>query len=732
MAKRQSRSLQFCVQWLENLARPSGVVLLALALLADFHAVWGEESSAIQGGSVTGDINADGSVNAEDVTLALWAVAGMITLTPAQSGPADVDGNHTIDIADATWIRQKAAGVVVSPPSPTDTLPGGLEVSMWGPRQLSLHNPANSGRSVSVLGLELHTPAGGLSASGSSQFPGALSAIGTSGLALAGTGGTTVNPGDFLYLGAVLQDVPLSGATFVYQDAARQKWWGRILVPYSITASAGAGGSIAPSGNFITALGDSQTFTANPFQNNQVNTWWLDGSVVQTGGLSYTLANIQANHTVMVTFAACSYGISPSTANHGAGAESGSFDVTAAVGCTWSATPSSGWIHTGSSGNGSGLVSYTVDPNPLTSPRGGSISVQGQLFQITQTGQGCSYGISGGGANHGAGAESGSFDITAGVGCTWSATPGFPWIHTSSSSSGNGRVTYTVDSNASSSARAGSISVQGLVFSITQAGQPCSYAINPVTVNHGPSIDSGSFGVSAPYGCQWTASATSEWIHTSSTGNGDGAVAYLVDANSSTEVRVGTVTVQGQPFTIVQAGLTSGISTIPDQQLDVSTSSAPIPFKLTGPATSTPALAITGHSSNPELIAETNIWFGGTGSDRYLLLIPTENRSGTTRITISLPDPAGGILATSFLTTVGQPDTEIQFDLTTARVYSDGRFECQLSAPAGRNVVVQYSTEFIFWVDLCVLPNPTGTVTVTDTPSSASGLRQRFYRAKWR
>lgn len=73
-------------------------------------------------------------------------------------------------------------------------------------------------------------------------------------------------------------------------------------ITYTITASAGSGGSISPSGSITKNAGDSQTFTANPEANYVVNQWLVDGAVVQTGGSSHTLSNIQGNRSLQVTF----------------------------------------------------------------------------------------------------------------------------------------------------------------------------------------------------------------------------------------------------------------------------------------------------------------------------------------------------------------------------------------------------------------------------------------------
>jgi len=72
--------------------------------------------------------------------------------------------------------------------------------------------------------------------------------------------------------------------------------------PYTISAAAGENGSINPSGQMMRDFGQSQQFTALPNNGYTVQKWYLDGNKVQTGSGSYTLANIQADHTIYVTF----------------------------------------------------------------------------------------------------------------------------------------------------------------------------------------------------------------------------------------------------------------------------------------------------------------------------------------------------------------------------------------------------------------------------------------------
>ena len=71
---------------------------------------------------------------------------------------------------------------------------------------------------------------------------------------------------------------------------------------YSITTIAGAHGSLSPSGLIVLNPGASQAFSATLASTYVVDVWRLDGNAVQTGGPTFFLPNIQADHTVSVSF----------------------------------------------------------------------------------------------------------------------------------------------------------------------------------------------------------------------------------------------------------------------------------------------------------------------------------------------------------------------------------------------------------------------------------------------
>jgi YVTN family beta-propeller protein len=70
---------------------------------------------------------------------------------------------------------------------------------------------------------------------------------------------------------------------------------------YTITASAGLGGSISPSGAVIAYYGDNATFTFTPNTGCTVASVTVDGTPV-TVASSYTFYAVAGNHTVSVTF----------------------------------------------------------------------------------------------------------------------------------------------------------------------------------------------------------------------------------------------------------------------------------------------------------------------------------------------------------------------------------------------------------------------------------------------
>lgn len=167
---------------------------------------------------------------------------------------------------------------------------------------------------------------------------------------------------------------------------------------------------------------------------------------------------------------------------------------------------------------------------------------------------GCTYSINPSSTTAGSSGGASSFTVTAGSGCSWTATTSSAWISITggSSGTGNGTVSFTVQSNIGA-ARTGTITAAGQTFTVNQNAGTCSYSLGSSSASYSSSGGTGSIAVTAGSGCGWTASTLSSWISitSGSSGSGSGTVSYSVAANSGA-ARSGTITIGGQGFSVSQ------------------------------------------------------------------------------------------------------------------------------------------------------------------------------------
>ncbi|MDP2884490.1 MAG: T9SS type A sorting domain-containing protein [Ignavibacteria bacterium] len=113
---------------------------------------------------------------------------------------------------------------------------------------------------------------------------------------------------------------------------------------YSLTASAGSGGTITTTGFQTVRSGGDQTFTMIPNLGYHVDIVLVDEASVAAGP-TYTFFNVTAPHTISVSFApdaASSYAITASASSGGAIAPTGSVAVNTGQNQTFSITPDAG------------------------------------------------------------------------------------------------------------------------------------------------------------------------------------------------------------------------------------------------------------------------------------------------------------------------------------------------------------------------------------------------------
>ena len=384
--------------------------------------------------------------------------------------------------------------------------------------------------------------------------------------------------------------------------------------------------------------------------------------------------------------------------------------------------------------------------------------------------QGCTYVVSPVSRSHGSGADSGTFSITAGTGCAWTATPNAAWITINSggSGSGNGTVNYSVSAN-TGSARTGTINVQGTAFTVSQTGVVAGDRIYGVDVS---SIGQGTITPS-----QWTQVKTSgksfAWIRASK-GNADSdgncrfldpkfysnignakaagliAGAYHVGnviQHSAVEEAAFFVSVAGdyikpghlRPVLDLEshscgdpASLgASALSTWVDQwatEVQRLTGVSPIIYcnqvflvNLQSSLGQKYDLWVAKFTENPESAVAVAPWsdwtafqYSQTGSVGGISPIDLNVFRGTlqefqTRLVIPMPQITG----------VGGGGIQPP---------SNGQFQFEVSAPSQQQVILQASDDLATWTDVGAVIIVNGKATFTD--SDANAHPKRFYRPK--
>ena len=277
----------------------------------------------------------------------------------------------------------------------------------------------------------------------------------------------------------------------------------------------------------------------------------------------------QISRTFTVGSTPASLTINPSSTNVSSSAASGrSIGVTANV--SWTAVTNASWLAVtgGSSGTSNGTLTFSVATNAGTTARTGGVVVAGggitRTCTVVQAGAAAALVINPSSTNVSSSAASGlSIGVTANV--AWTTVTNASWLAVTGGSPGtsNGTVTFSVATNAGTTARTGGVVVAGSGISrtctVVQAGAAASLAINPASTNVSSSAASGrSIGVTA--NVSWTAVTNASWLAVTagSSGVSNGTVTFSVATNAGTTARTGGVIVAGggisRTCTVVQAG----------------------------------------------------------------------------------------------------------------------------------------------------------------------------------
>lgn len=114
---------------------------------------------------------------------------------------------------------------------------------------------------------------------------------------------------------------------------------------YSVTPISRSNGSISPNNTLSVLCGQDILFNAIPESGYEVDTWYKNGSPVQSGELTYTLTNVQDDYSIFVTFKpTISITIRSEAGLHGSINPSGTIAVEQGGNNTYYANPDSGYL----------------------------------------------------------------------------------------------------------------------------------------------------------------------------------------------------------------------------------------------------------------------------------------------------------------------------------------------------------------------------------------------------
>jgi Matrixin/Viral BACON domain/Putative binding domain, N-terminal len=230
----------------------------------------------------------------------------------------------------------------------------------------------------------------------------------------------------------------------------------------------------------------------------------------------------------------CSYGISPTSVGSVAAAgSSGNVSVFTPAGCGWTAAVNGGStflsITFGSSGSGGGTVGYSVAANDTTSARSGTMTIAGQTFTVSQLAATCAYTLSASSAASASAGGTGTVTVTTNIStCPWTAASNdsFLGVTSGASGTGSGTVGYSVSANPGVAFRAGTLTIAGQTFTVTESGSGPTMALDKASLYYGAVMSGASFSSqtlsqtvrltqSGAGTVSWTATPTVPWLSVS-------------------------------------------------------------------------------------------------------------------------------------------------------------------------------------------------------------------------
>jgi hypothetical protein len=342
----------------------------------------------------------------------------------------------------------------------------------------------------------------------------------------------------------------------------------------------------------------------------------------------------------------CTYSLNPQAGTLQAIGGTGSFGVATVASCAWTAVSSDpSWltVTSGAAGTGPGIVRFSAGRSLLASSRSASITVNSQIFTVTQFGSSCSFAINptalsataaGGNANISVSATT----LAPGMSCSWAASG---LSVTPAGGSGNRTVQVSVPVNPTVASRVLTATIAGQTLTVNQSGMGCSVGLGSSSAAAPASGHDGSVAVTTDPACHYDTVTGPSWITITSGGSNDGpgTLLYSVAPNTTTTPRAGALSIGGQLFQISQAGLTCSVT--------LDTSGLGTPFDATG------GVGTIGVTTN----APGCSWSASSEESWASVAPPSSTGHGT--VIVSVGSNAGSITPRATSVTIGGQSVDI-------------------------------------------------------------------------
>jgi hypothetical protein len=181
----------------------------------------------------------------------------------------------------------------------------------------------------------------------SASGTGTITPTGTVGVSFGGSQLFTMTPSAGCHLDSVIVDGVNVGAPSTYRFTivtANHTIAAYFSINYyTITAAAGTGGAITPSGSMSLVHGSSQSYAIVPSTGYRIQDVLVDGASVGRPA-SYSFTNLSAGHTIQALFARITFSVSANSGPNGSVSPAGASTVAWGDSITYTITPGSGYF----------------------------------------------------------------------------------------------------------------------------------------------------------------------------------------------------------------------------------------------------------------------------------------------------------------------------------------------------------------------------------------------------